>query len=232
MIPKIIKVCGLTHTSNIRKIENIGADWIGLILWNGSVRYISPETAEKIITYRQRLQSNTKNTAFVGVFVNEAQDEILRWTEKKLFDIIQLHGKESSDFCFRIQEQIQKEQQKTIPIIKAFAIATPKDLTETKNFETCCDYFLFDTKSSLPGGNGISFDWNILNDYTGNIPFLISGGIRPTDIEKILSFQHPACIGIDINSQFEIYPGEKDTEKIKKFIQSLRSVKSNKLPII
>ena len=130
------------------------------------------------------------------------------------------------------QEQIQKEQQKTIPIIKAFAIATPKDLTETKNFETCCDYFLFDTKSSLPGGNGISFDWNILNDYTGNIPFLVSGGIRPTDIEKILSFQHPACIGIDINSQFEIYPGEKDTEKIKKFIQSLRSVKSNKLPII
>ena len=68
MIPKIIKVCGLTHTSNIQKIENIGADWIGLILWNGSVRHISPETAEKIITYRQRLQSNTKNTAFVGVF--------------------------------------------------------------------------------------------------------------------------------------------------------------------
>ena len=108
MIPKVIKVCGLTHTDNIQKIENIGADWIGLILWNGSVRYISPEVAEKIITYRQRLQSNTKNTAFVGVFVNEAQDEILRWTEKKLFDIIQLHGKESSDFCFRLQEQIQK----------------------------------------------------------------------------------------------------------------------------
>ena len=82
--------------------------------------------------------------------------------------------------------------------------------------------FLFDTKCSSAGGNGEQFDWSILNDYDGDVPFLLSGGIGPDDVEKIKSFNHPKFAGIDLNSCFEIEPGLKDVEKLKKFISQLK----------
>ena len=83
------------------------------------------------------------------------------------------------------------------------------------------DYFLFDTKGASVGGNGVQFDWDLLADYHGQTPFLLSGGIGPDDAHRIQAFHHPQCIGIDLNSRFELSPGFKDINKLKTFIQAL-----------
>ena len=106
-------------------------------------------------------------------------------------------------------------------IIKAFNIATAEDLAQTKPYEGIVDYFLFDTKAQLPGGSGEQFDWSVLSHYEGTTPFLLSGGIGPDDAERIKSFHHPRCIGIDLNSRFEIAPGLKDVYQLKDFISNL-----------
>ena len=82
--------------------------------------------------------------------------------------------------------------------------------------------FLFDTKCDNAGGSGEQFDWSILDEYDGDIPFLLSGGIGPDDAEKVKAFHHPQFAGIDLNSRFETEPGVKDVEKLKKFISELK----------
>ena len=84
------------------------------------------------------------------------------------------------------------------------------------------DYFLFDTKCKTVGGSGQQFDWQVLDEYDGDVPFLLSGGIGPEDASRILSFHHPRCVGIDLNSRFEIEPGLKDVEKLKEFLLKVK----------
>ncbi len=132
-------------------------------------------------------------------------------------DFIQLHGSESPDYISQLNDQW--------PIIKAFNIATAEDLEATKPYEGIADYFLFDTKGKSVGGNGEKFDWSVLKSYNGETPFLLSGGIGPDDAEMVKS-QFPIlnakCIGIDLNSRFEIAPALKDINKLKEFIKKIR----------
>lgn len=86
-----------------------------------------------------------------------------------------------------------------------------------------CDYYLFDAKTSLYGGSGNQFDWNLLHRYSGMTPFLLSGGINPYSVKAIREFHHPKLAGIDINSRFEMAPGNKDVERIGKFLQAIRT---------
>lgn len=226
MNPSIIKVCGMKNPENILQVETAGADWIGLIFWNGSSRYISPEKAESVRQYlstRHTDSNRASQVSLVGVFVDASPEYILQTIQTCHLDLIQLHGKESPDYCYKLKSLIFRNIHRAIPLIKAINVSVPEDLTSTAVYETCCDYFLFDTKSSVPGGSGQTFDWQILNGYSGKKTFLLSGGIQPADIPKIRSFHHPACIGIDLNSRFEQAPGLKDVQKISTFIQALRS---------
>ena len=84
-----------------------------------------------------------------------------------------------------------------------------------------CDYFLFDTKGKLPGGNGYTFDWSVLNSYPSSKPFFLSGGIGLDEVESVLSFlrkqESKYCYAIDVNSKFEIEPGLKNIDLLQKF---------------
>ena len=80
-----------------------------------------------------------------------------------------------------------------------------------------------DAKTSLYGGSGNQFDWNLLHRYSGMTPFLLSGGINPYSVKAIREFHHPKLAGIDINSRFETAPGNKDVERIGKFLQAIRT---------
>ena len=107
-------------------------------------------------------------------------------------------------------------------VIKAFNIATTDDLLQTEPYEGIADYFLFDTKGKLVGGNGEQFDWSVLTAYNGRTPFLLSGGIGPDDTERIRTFYHPRCVGIDLNSRFEVSPALKDVNQLRTFIKEIR----------
>ena len=78
------------------------------------------------------------------------------------------------------------------------------------------------------GGSGQQFDWQVLENYDGDVPFILSGGIGPEDVERVRNFHHPKCIGIDLNSKFELKPGLKDVEKLNTFLANIETKKFKK----
>ena len=201
----IIKVCGMRDGDNIREVEQLSIDWMGFIFYPKSSRYVSEVPAY--------LPTKCKR---VGVFVDASTDEIIKKIRDFSLDMIQLHGNESP-------EQISHLSPLTnhLSIIKAFNIATAEDLKSTASYTGLADYFLFDTKGPSVGGNGEKFDWSVLSNYEGDTPFLLSGGIGPDDAERILDYHHPKCIGIDLNSQFELAPGLKDVTTLSRFLNKI-----------
>ena len=200
----IVKVCGMRDAENIRQLEALGIDWMGMIFWPKSKRHVSTPPAY--------LPQHVRK---VGVFVDASLDAIRQHVEDYQLDIIQLHGQESPETLKAL---------KPLTLIKAFNIATPEDLQKTVAYEGLADYFLFDTKGESVGGNGEKFDWSVLDSYQGETPFLLSGGIGSEDAQGIKTFHHPKCIGIDLNSRFETEPGLKDITKLKQFLEAINHV--------
>ena len=200
----IIKVCGMREGTNIRAVESLGIDWMGLIFWPRSGRYVS-----------ERPDYLPRQAKRVGVFVDEDPETIKQIAEDYALDLIQLHGHESPEQISHLSKATGRRASGNpltsyLSIIKAFSIATAEDLAQVSAYEGVVDYFLFDTKGPSVGGNGTQFDWQVLAHYHG-----------PEDAERIRAFHHPQCIGIDLNSRFEQAPGLKDVQKLKTFIQSL-----------
>ena len=191
----------MREAENIREVEALGIDLMGFIFWEKSSRYISKRPAY--------LPTKCKR---VGVFVDEDIESVKRIAYDYALDYIQLHGHESSDYCAQLQG---------LHLIKAISVSSRNDIATYKTYEGLVEYFLFDTKCPSVGGSGQQFDWSVLSAYDGSTPFLLSGGIGPDDAERIKSFHHPQCIGIDLNSRFELAPGLKDVIKLQAFIKEL-----------
>ena len=210
----IVKVCGMRDADNIRQVEALGIDWMGFIFWPKSSRYVA-EMPSYLPTKCKR----------IGVFVDTSIGDVMTIAEQYQLDIIQLHGQESPSYITQLMSHLRSlSTSKDIQLIKALNIATTNDLAATKPYEGIVDYFLFDTKGKMVGGNGEKFDWSVLQHYSGNTPFLLSGGIAPDDAPRVSAFHHERCIGIDLNSKFEISPGLKDVEKLKSFLPPLTSI--------
>lgn len=203
----LVKVCGMREAENICEVEALGIDLMGFIFWPKSSRYVSERPAY--------LPTNCKR---VGVFVDEDIETVKRIAEDYALDYIQLHGHELADYCAQLRG---------FKLIKAFNIATTEDFKQTEPYTGIVDYFLFDTKGKSVGGNGEKFDWSVLSAYDDNTPFLLSGGIGPDDAEVLTSHFSPLtskkCVGIDLNSRFEIAPGLKDINKLKDFLNALNN---------
>ena len=197
----IIKVCGMREPENIRAVEALGADWLGFIFWPASSRYVGSRPSYLPVKARR-----------VGVFVDEQLERVREMACDYGLDYLQLHGKESPEYVAQLSQW---------KVIKAISISGPEDLAACEDYEGRADYFLFDTKCMTVGGSGQHFDWSVLSAYKGNTPFLLSGGIGPNDAGSIKAFQHPRCVGIDLNSRFETVPGLKDIQKLKQFFQQL-----------
>lgn len=203
----IIKCCGMNNPESIRSLAALGLDLMGFIFWNGTARaalQLDPAVLDVLPVSMGR----------VGVFVNEDYKFILPVTGNYGLSHVQLHGQESPELCERIRCTGLK-------VIKAFPVACAEDLKVVSQYEGSCDYYLFDSKSILPGGSGMQYDWSLLEHYKGATPFLLSGGIRSQDAKRILQFRHPQFAGIDINSRFETAPGVKDVALIRQFIKEI-----------
>ena len=197
----IVKVCGMRDEENIRQVEALGIDLMGFIFWPRSSRYVAERPSY--------LPTRCKH---VGVFVDEEIETLKRIADDYALDVIQLHGHETPAYVAQLQGR---------SVIKAFNVATAADFVQTKDYAGLADCFLFDTKGKAVGGNGEKFDWSVLDDYTGDTPFLLSGGIGPDDAERVKAFRHPRCIGIDLNSRFELSPALKDINKLQDFLNAL-----------
>lgn len=192
---------------NIRQVDTLdGLNWMGFIFYPPSSRNV-----EGVPDYLPR------HCKRVGVFVNATPEEILHRQKEFGFDLIQLHGDETPLFCKNLRPLLPAKTQ----LIKMIPITSAEELAHTQPYEGIVDYFLFETKCQGYGGSGQRFDWDILQHYHGQTPFLLTGGIKPTDSEKVRAFHHPQFVGIDLNSGFETAPALKDPQRIQAFIHQI-----------
>lgn len=203
-----LKVCGMRDAENIMQVAHLNPHYMGFIFYPKSPRFVA-DLAPKMIH-----DLKIRGIVPVAVCVNETFDSTMAIVSKYGFDHLQLHGSETAELC-------QKLKSEGLSIIKAFSVAEPKDLEVTVGFEKCCDYFLFDTKTRLFGGSGQSFNWEILNSYQGSVPFFLSGGIGPGDVEKVRAVTHQRLYCLDLNSRFELEPALKDVSLLKKTMDQI-----------
>ncbi len=194
----------MKYPINIHEVTELKPDYLGFIFYEKSPRY-----------FTEKIQELTSEIQKVGVFVNASMHEILSKMKEYNLQLVQLHGNESPEFC-EILKIIN------IKVIKVFSIDTEFDFQQIIPFENVCDYFLFDTKGQHPGGNGTTFNWEILKNYPSQKPFFLSGGIGLEEISKIKQLNLP-IYAIDVNSKFELQPGLKNTQLLKQLQHELSS---------
>jgi phosphoribosylanthranilate isomerase len=199
-----IKICGMRNVVNIVEIAMLHPDYMGFIFYERSPRYAA-ELNHAVLNF-------LLPTLSVGVFVNTKIDHVVETAEYYRFNLLQLHGNETPEYCAELRTKYKCE------IIKAFGIKSKEDFSNTSDYDQVCDYFLFDAKTELYGGSGNKFDHNLLANYKGEKPFFLSGGITLEDAANIRDNRHELCVGIDVNSRFEISPGLKNVEQIKKLL--------------
>lgn len=200
-----LKVCGMRDPDNIRDlVEVVQPDWMGLIFYPPSPRFVENALAESIRNFRVNK---------VGVFVNASMEEIGEKAGLFGLDAIQLHGDESPEFAKMLKEKTSKS------VWKVFLVGEKMDWEKLRPYQDVVDCFLFDTFSKSHGGSGRTFNWELLMDYPFLTPFLLSGGLAIEHAEAIKDLQAkiPQMQGIDINSKFETKPGEKDISLIREF---------------
>ena len=209
---------------NTAEVAALQPDYLGFIFWEPSERF-----------YDKVIPSLPLGIKKVGVFVDAPMDYLLEKFHEHDLDAVQLHGKESATYCKKLKDfvQVKKNQSNTaketisgLTIIKVFSIKDSFEFKVLEPYEDVCDYFLFDTKGKLPGGNGYAFDWSVLKDYPSTKPYFLSGGIGLKNIKDIHTFlekkESKYCFAIDVNSGFESKPGLKDVEKLKTFANNLK----------
>lgn len=211
----------MRDADNIRDISALGVDMIGLIFYPQSPRYVQmlSSGAGIIPDYAPDMG---KTSLWVGVFVDDMPQNIVTRVYNYKLDYIQLHGNEPRETLENLRATIVPDINPNIKIIKAISVSSAEDIKKYKEYVGAADLFLFDTKCKTVGGSGEQFDWQVLQAYDGDVPFLLSGGIGPDDAERIKNFHHPKCIGIDLNSKFEIEPALKDVEKLKQFLAKVK----------
>ena len=193
-------------SENIRAIEQTKADLMGFIFHPKSPRFV-----DSLPEYMPKKQKR------VGVFVNASLEQILAKAQKFSLEYIQLHGDEPPAFCSELKNRGLK-------VIRAQRIANADDIIRAESYNMA-DLMIFDTKTELYGGSGKKFNWQLLEDYKGCVPFLLSGGIRSDTFEEIKAFFHPQFAGIDLNSGFEISPALKDVGKLNNFIEKIKGMR-------
>tara|TARA_R110001599_G_scaffold6925_8_gene34332 strand:+ start:4422 stop:5072 length:651 start_codon:yes stop_codon:yes gene_type:complete len=212
-----LKVCGMKL--NTLEVATLDPDYLGFIFWEPSKRYFDGNIP--------KLPASIKK---VGVFVDAPLEEIRKKVKEYKLQAVQLHGKESPEFCSDLKKSTSDRskalEENSLEIIKVFSIKDDFDFSNLAPYENVCDFFLFDTKGKLPGGNGFTFSWEVLKNYPSSKPYFLSGGIGLDEIEKIREFQQRPeskyCHAIDVNSKFESEPGLKDIDKLKEFKKVVR----------
>lgn len=200
-----VKICGLSRPQDIEYVNEALPDYIGFV-FTESRRQVSPESAYNL---KAVLDGRIRS---VGVFVNDAIENISRLCKEGIIDLIQLHGDETCEYIEELRQYTDK------PLIKAFRIKADELAEYISSYS--CDYLLLDTYSpGNYGGTGEAFDWSLIKNNSK--PFFLAGGVGPNNVRTAIETVHPFCV--DASSSLET-SGFKDRDKIIEFVKIVRSV--------
>jgi phosphoribosylanthranilate isomerase len=214
-----IKLCGLNTTEAVATASQGGASHIGFIFYPPSPRAVTPERAGEIAL------AAAESVARVAVFVNPTDAEIEAVIAALSPSVLQLHGKETPERVAEVKRLFG------LRVMKAIRVSTADDIREALAYDGIADALLFDAKppkdaaGMLPGGNGLAFDWTLLSQYQGKIPWFLSGGLDMGNVAEALEIS--GARAVDISSGVEDRPGVKNLEKIGAFIGTVQALKSS-----
>ncbi len=216
-----VKICGITTEKALDAATAAGADFIGLVFFAKSPRNIDLETAR---TLSERCHD--RSAARVVALLVDPDDELIDDVVRRVApDIVQLHGRETPERVRAIRARVGK------PIMKAVSVATHADVAAARAYHDpgkAADIILFDAKpppdpSALPGGNGLTFDWRILEEAGGDMPFALAGGLTPDNVSAAIQLTGAPIV--DVSSGVEQAPGQKDPELIRRFLKAAKAAK-------
>lgn len=200
----------MKYPDNIRELSDLNINMAGFIFYEKSSRFVGDDLE------KEAMDILPKQIKRVGVFVNSDLAYLEQTQRQFALDYVQLHGDETPDYCNRVK-------QKNIRIIKVFSPDNAFDFRKPEAYQSWCDFFLFDTKGPLKGGNGKAFNWEILQNYHLNTPFMLSGGLGPDNIDEALKLRHPQLAGFDMNSKLETEPAIKSLKLSSQTITKIRN---------
>ncbi|TGD82354.1 phosphoribosylanthranilate isomerase [Hymenobacter wooponensis] len=204
-----IKVCGMREPASLAAVSALQPDFLGFIFYPKSSRYVGEELSAETLA---ALPAGIRK---VGVFVNESSQEIQRRVRELGLDLVQMHGHEAPAQCQELRES-------GLAVVKAFSVGADFDFDQLTPYVGHVDYFLFDTKGEQPGGNGTTFDWNLLARYPLNVPYFLAGGLGLAHAEGLRNLRLPGLFALDLNSRFETAPGVKDATLLRQMFNELR----------
>ena len=214
----LIKICGITNLADARAAIGAGADMLGFNFYAGSPRFIGSQQASDTITaLRAESESSAQGITFVGVFVNEQSPETLMNLARETgLDAVQLHGKESVEFCRKL-----KELGPDLMVIKALRAGDGFQPADATRYET--DAIMLDAfHTDLYGGTGQVFDWTLGRRTRELVPRLfLAGGLSPENVNQAIAEVRPYAV--DVCSSVELKPGQKDAGRMKAFVDAVRS---------
>jgi phosphoribosylanthranilate isomerase len=195
-----LKVCGMREKVNIMEVARAHPDYMGFIFFRRSPRFVGDSF--------QIPPDFPASITRVGVFVDEPQNNIEKMAHQHGLHLVQLHGSETPEVCSSLRAS-------GLGVIKVFSLDNNFDFAGTKRYRDVTDFFLFDTKGKLQGGNGRAFDWKVLEKYDQQKPFFLSGGITPDNVNEGILRAGLNIHAVDVNSGVEIMPAVKDPSRIK-----------------
>jgi phosphoribosylanthranilate isomerase len=209
----VIKICGLKTSDALDVSLEAGADMVGFVFFSPSPRHLDFETA-RILSGRVRGRARK-----VALSVDAPDEWLASSIEALRPDMLQLHGKETPQRVAAVRARFG------IPVMKALAIEDRADLAAIEAYAVVADCVLFDARApreaTRPGGLGKSFDWRLLENLNIGVPFMLSGGLNPDNVEEAMRITRARSI--DVSSGVERAPGEKDPDKIRAFIRAARA---------
>jgi len=221
-----VKICGLSTEATLEAALAAGADLVGLVLYPKSPRNVSVERAAALAAHARA--TGTARTARVVTLLVDPDDALVDRVAAEVGpDLLQLHGHETPERA----EAIRKRS--GLPVMKAVPVAGPDDVTQALAYLAPAggaDMLLFDarppsTPGALPGGNGLAFDWHILDAARGRIPFVLAGGLTADNVAAAIALTGAEIV--DVSSGVESRPGEKDPELIRRFLQAAKAAKQS-----
>ena len=210
----LIKICGLSTPETLDVALGAGADMVGFVRFPKSPRHVSLD-----LGHRLSLQARGRAQRVV-LLVNPGDEDVAQSIEAINPDLIQLHGSETPERVAEIRSMVRR------PVMKALGIAEASDLQALQPYAGGVDRILLDAKpprtaGALPGGNGVAFDWRLLNGLDRKVSFMLSGGLDPDNVAEAIRLTKPQAV--DVSSGVESGPGLKDPARIEAFIRAART---------
>jgi len=210
-----VKICGIKSAEAMEAVVEGGADFVGLNFYPPSPRAVTPAEAASLIALAPAgLQK-------VALFVDPDDALLERTLAMARFDMLQLQGSETPERVAAVRARFG------LPVMKALKIASAADFDLAQEFATVADWLLFDgtppkdKKNALPGGNAARFDWMLLRGRSFAKPWMLSGGLDPTNVADAIRIAGAACV--DVSSGVESAPGQKDPDRILAFIRAAKA---------